>query len=249
MIKRMMYIYFQLLRILIVGFEANINTMQEALVGFETNINTVQDEIVVKHEEECLSDNYFYANGTEVQRVNVKSTFTHELPDEMDLVIKHMESYSEGDLYELYLDYEEEFPGRFDDGWDRLHLGYFYVCEDKIYRVKQTDDEDITTWDETDFCTKGSLVCCEEQVEDMLEEDEIGFHERIDVDGELRTYVSYENYGNTNFFEGFTWEKEKGLVSYRCGYGALSMYLEIYPSENKIDDEMSHALSVECDKC
>ena len=33
----------------------------------------------------------------------------------------------------------------------------------------------------------------------------------------------------TDFFEGFIWEKGKGLVEYYSGYGAQSFYLDIKP--------------------
>ena len=194
------------------------------------------------------TESYWFSSGIEAQRVNIETLISDEVPNEMKLLVTHIASYSNGDLYELRLDYNEEFSCRSFDGWDRRHLGYFYVEEDCIYRVRVideefksafdssdtvsrtdaiTENEDITTWSEEDLKSKGTIVCQNTQMEDKLGKEEKGFHEVIEIDGNQSVYRSYYNRVETDFYEYFTWERGKGLVYYESGYGAASLQLKI----------------------
>jgi len=71
-----------------------------------------------------------------VQRVNVIAVFDGgEFADKMDLLIMEINTYKEGTLYELKLDYNKDFYGRYDSRggdkwegeWDRLHLSCFFI--------------------------------------------------------------------------------------------------------------------------
>ncbi|MGN0496274.1 MAG: hypothetical protein ACI4GW_08635 [Lachnospiraceae bacterium] len=182
------------------------------------------------NDKEIVSESFFFSPDIEVQNVIVSSTIP-DLPDKMNLLITNIASYSNGNLYELRLDYSNEFSCRTYDGWDRRNLGYFYVEYNLIYRIKENEFNEIGTWSEEELKSKGTIVCQESSLEDKLGVEESGFHETIDVDGKICTYKSYYNNVETDFYEGFIWEKGQGLVNYYSGYGAQSFYLDI-----KLDD-------------
>ncbi len=197
---------------------------------------------------EADAESYWFSSDQKVQRVHVEASISDDLPDEMNLLITHVAEYTNGNLYELCLDYDKEFSCREYDGWDRRRLGYFYVEGDSIYRVRViekefapafeqtgtsgrtdaiTEDEDITAWSEADFKSRGALVCQDSSMEDKLGKEETGFHETIEIDGDRSIYNDYYNRVETDFYECFTWEKGKGLVRYYSGYGAESLHLEL----------------------
>lgn len=60
-----------------------------------------------------------------------------------------------------------------------------------------------------------------------LGEDESGFHSYLEVKGDKREYHSYNNQVSTGYYESFIWEKGKGLINYRSGYGAESNSIEL----------------------
>lgn len=197
----------------------------------------------------AAAESYWFPSGTKVQSVNLKSTYDLEIPDELDLLITPVADYPNGNLYGLWLDWKNNYFEQTEyDGWDRRNLGYFYVEEDSIYRVRViteefsplfdpastsartdaiTEDEDITTWNEEDFKSKGSLVCQNNPMEDKLDKKVKGFHESIEIDNNNSIYKSYYNRVETDFYENFIWERGKGLVHYWSGYGAASMHIEI----------------------
>lgn len=183
--------------------------------------------------EEISTD--FFSEGLTTQRMNVNTSFESELPDKMDLCINQVLEFQEGALYELRLDYENDFSGRVDENGDRLHLGYFYVENDRIFRIRETDADNIITCSAEELKEKGTLVCSPNSVVDKSE-GEKGFHERIETDADICTYFSYNDTIETGFFENITWERGKGLVKYESGYGAMRDYLGLSRSENTSED-------------
>lgn len=208
--------------------------------------------------DESDTEAYWFPSDMEVQRVHIETSISDDLSDEMDLLITQIAGYTDGNLYELRLDYDKEFSCREFDGWDRRHLGYFYVEGNNIYRVRViekeftpafdeagmpartdaiTEDEDITAWSEEDFKTRGALVCQDSPMEDVLGKEEKGFHETIEIDGNRSMYNDYYNRAETDFYECFTWEKGKGLVRYYSGYGAASLQLELIVTDENSSKE------------
>lgn len=201
-----------------------------ALMLWKETVNkyVLQENI---EDTEMVSETFFFSPDTEVQKVVVSSTIP-DLPDQKtDLLVTNLASYPNGKLYELRLDYSNEFSCEdwYEPEWDRRHLGYFYVEGNTIYRIKEYEADEFNTCSEEALKSKGTIVCQESSVEDRLGAEEKGFHEIIDVDGNICTYKSYYNNVETDFFEGFIWEKGKGLVEYYSGYGAQSFYLDIKP--------------------
>lgn len=158
-------------------------------------------------------------------------TFLEEelLPQEINLLINEILRFKQGILYELKIDFDGDFSGRTYYDWDRFHLGYFYVQEDKILLLRGEDIlNEITS--EEDILSRGKIVCQDEELKDPLNEDQKGEHEYILLDENQRQYHSYNNLVESGFYETFVWEQNMGLVSYRSVFGAekdgIEMYLE-----------------------
>jgi len=98
----------------------------------------------------------------------------------------------------------------------------------------------------------GYIVCQNEELKDPLDENVKGWHHYIKVDGDKRESHYYNTAVDTGYYENMIWERGKGLISYRSGYGALREAIEliwnaagessIYSLENSIGDSL---LSIE----
>lgn len=184
-------------------------------------------------------NSYFFPKGTDALDFGLRGQyFINPMPEETRLTVELVKSYGSGNLYELkfYEDYSGtgRYSGGTREGWDRFHLGYFYVRGEKIYRIMDIDAEGIMNWSEQELMTKGQLVCQSEPMDDQLDSEEKGFHEVIVIEGNTCRYSSWENYVETGFFETFVWEKGKGLMEYYAGYGAGAEYLELESLEEHI---------------
>lgn len=149
-------------------------------------------------------------------------------PEEIVLSITKVQSMEAGDLYELKIDCSGNAEDRF--GVDRSSLGLFFIQEDSIYLI---DNEAVKGQSLTaeEMINTGRLVCNEAGMDDILQENERGWHEYILIDGNKREYHSYNNMTETGYYECFTWEPGKGLVGYRSGYGAEADAIDIFYSE------------------
>ena len=98
----------------------------------------------------------------------------------------------------------------------RLGAVHFVDGEDNItlYGVWE-----VNIKNEEDFIARGTVVCQEMGKEDSLKEEK-GWHEEIMVEGTVCTYRSYNDLTETGYYERFVWEKGKGLIEYKSGFGA-----------------------------
>ena len=150
-----------------------------------------------------------FAFGEDVQTLDVK------------LSVEQVAQLKDGAVYELEL---EPFDGV---GEERLNLGYFYVQKNIIYKFSASQ-ESLESLKSSDKLPEDSVIVCQEkELKDNLGEDESGFHNYIEVDGNKRVYHSYNDMTGTGYFESFTWEKNNGLVSYRSGFGAENDLIEL----------------------
>lgn len=199
------------------------------------------------------ADTFFFPDGAGTKQVEAKNTFFVDdeenlIPTESRLLVEELVNYPDGTLYAIKLDCKEEFSARYDlssgdlysgeslwNGyWDRLHLGYYLVQGNTIYRVREQDSiDDIESWSEQEIIENAVIVCNESGVPDCLGKEEQGYHQGVNAAGALRNYYCYyyvKDGGGTYFFEGITWEKGKGMVKYYAGYGALRDFLLILPA-------------------
>ena len=73
----------------------------------------------------------------------------------------------------------------------------------------------------------GYIVCQNEELKDPLDENVKGWHHYIKVDGDKRESHYYNTAVDTGYYENMIWERGKGLISYRSGYGALREAIEL----------------------
>lgn len=170
---------------------------------------------------EIIDNSCFFKNN--VSQLNYKGNFSFDENIEKDvkLYINTLANLKYGKLYELKLDCIEDIPN------DRLSLGYFYVQKDKIYKIEPTEENYSRLKTSEEMPKDSVIVCQDKEIKDSLGSDELGLHQYIKVYGNKREYHSYNNQVSTGYYETFIWEKNKGLINYRSGYGAESDSIEL----------------------
>lgn len=143
--------------------------------------------------------------------------------DEAELKVIRVKRAAQGILYHLVICCE----GAFYHGDNSFEIGYFYVNKDKIIRLTE-EEAALKCTSEEDFLQEGTIVCQESDKPDALEPEEKGWHEYIVTEQERCEYHGWNSLVETGFYETFIWERGKGLVSYRQGYGAGRDHIEIY---------------------
>lgn len=139
-----------------------------------------------------------------------------------------VKKYEKGDVYRLAIEGIEA-----DLGEERLNI-YFYVTNDKIYRLWSDvyegnklmsfyDDESLIKILDTDekLINNGEIVCQSENVICELEPNEHGKRFRITNNGDTIVYSrsDIKPNGDPGYCETFIWEKGKGLIKYLSKYG------------------------------
>lgn len=162
-----------------------------------------------------------------------------------------------GVLYQLKVDQmsDYEIPE------ERLSLGYFYVQEDKIIRIWEDEDYEAegNVWTISQEALKdledndripqySTVVCQEDEIKDVLDEDELGWHQYLRDDGERRYYGGwYQHPQHSGYWETFIWEKGTGLVYYQSGYRDGVNYIELTrtasPDHSTYYDKITDALA------
>lgn len=143
--------------------------------------------------------------------------------DEAELKVTRVKRAAQGILYRFEICCEGEFY----HGEDSFEIGYFYVNKDKIIRLTE-EEAALKCTSEEDFLQEGTIVCQESDKPDALEPEEKGWHEYIVTEQERCEYHGWNSLVETGFYETFIWERGKGLVSYRQGYGAGRDHIEIH---------------------
>lgn len=111
---------------------------------------------------------------------------------------------------------------------------YLYVTESEIYRLWDFSEESNKIKDETKLIQDAIIVCQNQNLPDDLGEEEKGVHHYI-VSEDSRCeshFYQYNDFANlVGYWEGFYWEKEKGLVQYRSGFSAGDDIVELIIKE------------------
>ena len=110
---------------------------------------------------------------------------------------------------------------------DRKNLGYFYVQKDRIYKFSFSEERKDKFLSDSILPDDCAIVCQDEEYEDAIGKDERGWHEYILIKGNRCEYHGYSDLTETGFYERFIWEKEKGLVEYKSGFGAEKNDIEL----------------------
>lgn len=181
--------------------------------------------------------NYFFPQEIVSQEYTaIFSGFTGQ-PEQKDvkLSVNEVRRFKEGILYELRVDSNEEDLNRYEEYRGKWwHIGFFFVKESDIFFIRSEEmPNEFQSAEEIQ--NVGTLVCSEVGKEDILGEEEKGWHEYIVVDGDRREYHAYNNMIETGYYECFVWEAGKGLVRCWSGYGARSNDIELFlPGEESV---------------
>lgn len=143
--------------------------------------------------------------------------------------------YENKELYKIYIDKVQGYK----IPEDRLSIGLFVVEDDKITRLS---DNKMNLWNPKnktirDFLDSGTIpkesqvVCQDKEISDDSNKIK-GWHYTLEIEGDIRSYYSCYNSGNSKgkesyYWESFVWEKNKGLVEYECGYKAGRNYYKL----------------------
>ena len=175
---------------------------------------------------------FFFPTGKNSEQYRFTTSFywNHgNMPEVAEVVINEIGRGENGVLYSAKINIDADFEERYSLGFDRFQLGYFYVMRDKIYLIKNQEVVD-TFQKEEELIKAGTVVCQEIEKKDSIE-GEKGWHEYITVSGDICEFHSYNDLVETGYYEGFAWERGKGLISYWSGFGAGrdSIDLELLP--------------------
>ena len=190
-------------------------------IAFILLITVILCEEWSKKKSEMIDQtSFFFDYGTETAAFEAEfaSTPFGEY-EQVKIQVEQVEQWENGILYTMMIESDTEDDSRYFYGRDRFFLGYFYVSEDKIYRIDENKMEEVNIKNEEDFIARGTVVCQEMGKEDSLKEEK-GWHEEIMVEGTVCTYRSYNDPTETGYYERFVWEKGKGLIEYKSGFGA-----------------------------
>lgn len=182
--------------------------------GGNTEENITQEQI-----NSSISNPFFNSNAKQLN-YNGKFAFDEIIEKDVKVNVNEVARLEDGIVYELKMDMVSGVPE------ERLNLGYFYVEKDRIYKI-EPDKENLEKLKESRQLPEDSAIVCQDnEIKDKLGE-ERGFHQYLTVKGDIREYHSYNDQVNSGYFETIIWEKEKGMISYRSGFGADRDLIEL----------------------
>lgn len=173
-------------------------------------------------------EGYFHFNEFDMEKEKVDREVMYT--GEVTLNIREEIVFKNGILYNMYLSDNGEFYFEGNDWGENnrgyLNLGYFYVQEDKIYKLylnyfipEKKLKDDIT---EKELLESGAAkIVCQSEPRHTGEGENVWpryWYDYIDIIGDRCEF--YGEDANTNAFtESFKWQKGFGLVEYRRGTG------------------------------
>lgn len=201
----------------------------EKKVEEELRTEDIQETENIIIENEKIKD-YFFPKESMTLRMNAE--FYEDIENRVIKVIEAevylVKEYEKGSVYRFAIEPVGEL------GAEWLNI-YFYVTEDKIYRLWSyifDGDELITFYDDDKLLTEildtdeklvnnSEVVCQSENVICELEPEEHGMRYRITNNGNTIVYgrSDVEASGDPGYCENFVWEKGKGLSEFTSKYG------------------------------
>lgn len=190
---------------------------------------------------------FFFEEGIETVEYNARFNFPSSkfMPDKIKVQIEQVVEGENGVLYDIRIKWDTDASERYLEDIDRFWLGYFYVMKDRICLIRDQKAAKMAE-KENVLLSEGIVICQETEKEDSIK-GEKGWHESITVDGTTCEYRSYNDLVETGYYECFTWEKGKGLVGYRSGFGAEKAEITLWrkETENVREKELWEFLSVD----
>jgi len=218
------------------------------VVMLTTGCNSNSDYTFLEQSGSRVSNTFFFGQG--ILYYEFEGTFvlanSEMVFQSINLNIDLLKNFDSFDLYALYLDYPETDP--MDPlsivHFDRLHLGFFGITNDTIYRLRFPAYDGVGTREEfvarqnsnivkqfekyNDLLFENwTIVSNDGGTEDILIDDE--WHSFVEVDGDKRVYHFFSRYeGGTRFYERIVWERDRGIVHYFGGFGSMREHVEFY---------------------
>ncbi len=219
------------------GCSKSENIKELATIHPEDQLSKVNTSNIFKE------DNFYLTSSITINDIVAYESGETKTPRKTDIVnikVYKVSDYQNGSIYKLVIPPIDDHDGYLNKG--RLNI-YFYVTADKIYRLWSyiyNDEKLIEFYDDDNLLLKcldteekimknSYLIFQPKPMPDVKKEDEIGMHNFLDIkDNQIisRMWITKNN-GDTDFYEEFTWDLNKGLVVYDSGYGAESEILYI----------------------
>ena len=158
------------------------------------------------------------------------------------LTMKLIKNYEKGDLFKLSVAHERNIQDYF--GEERLNI-YFYVTNDKIYRVPSYinrdgeklpvyEDDFVIAYLDTDdkMISESELVYCKENFKNKVELENVVIG--TESDGGRYDRTEWNKDGSTYYYETFSWNDIEKLSWFDSGYGTGedSLYIGINGEAN-----------------
>lgn len=208
---------------------------------YRWGITRKNNDITIEEEEDIPFPNpYFYNQNHIILKAEYYEDWGNLSNNAVDMQVSFVKSYEQGNVYKFTIDVEPDFQSYFSG--ENMNI-YFYVTEDKIYRLRPyvqpqpngetyyfyDDDELLIQMLDTDekVMNNGEIVCQEEETGKE--------YSSIKVNGDQITYSLHEIKvnGEDGYKEIFVWEKGKGLIEYKAGFG--SQPYAVYLGEIRIE--------------
>ncbi|RKM56355.1 hypothetical protein D6853_06065 [Butyrivibrio sp. X503] len=183
-----------------------------------------KDKDFVMLEEETKSNfstnDYFFEEKDSEYTYDVKLFFEEDIKT-VDLSVKKIASYENGNVYSLCIQHED-CPGRMYWGTgDRFSIGPVYVTADKIYLIPW--ETEVPS--EEDFLNEGMVICSGSDSGKVRDDD--GWVTELENSGDVCKCSIYNPSEGSTFYWNYEWTKGKGLTFFRSGYGAEGDPIEI----------------------
>jgi hypothetical protein len=186
------------------------------LIGFIV----YQNNLELVEGKEYIQNPYFFKGNISKQEYN--ATFMFDDIDKRKEIVKinRIVNLKNGALFKLSLNAGYSVPN------ERKNLGYFYVQSDKIYKIDPTK-KNLGYLKKNNKVPPNSVIVCQKvALKDKLGSQK-GFHQYIKIKGDKCEFHSWNDKVESGFFEDFTWEKDKGLIEYKSGFGAEADSIEL----------------------
>ena len=168
-----------------------------------------------------VNNPFFFDDSVSEVKYSGKFFFYDVIEKDVIMYIRKVQNLKSGSLFKLELEHIEGFYDT-----ERFLIGLFYVQEHDIYKINYTE-ENLEILLKNEIPEHSVIVCSEHEILNPLDENEKGWHHYLKADGGIRSFYSYDNQTETGYYETFVWERNKGLIGYRSGYGAERESIEL----------------------
>lgn len=173
-------------------------------------------------------DGYFHFKERNLKEDKLEREVMHS--EKITLNIRKERTFEHGILYSMEISDNGAFYFGDNDWGEKnrsyLNLGYFYVQEDKIYKlylnyfIPEREIEDDITEEEL-LKSNSARIICQSEPRRTGEGEDVWpryWYDYVDIIGDRSEFYSED--ANTKLFtESFKWQKGLGLVEYRRGSG------------------------------